>query len=394
MSPLQKTNFVPEKPVLNVGILGQGFMGKMHAHAYSVAAHIFEDLPVKPRLFAVAGREDSRLHAFAERFGFEHYSTSWQQVVDDPAVDLIDICLPEHLHEEVCLAALAAGKHILCEKPLSLTYQSCQIILQASVSLDKKFMVNFNYRFLPAVQLASQLIQSGMLGELRFARVSYLQETGSDPDRPAEQVRYAYGKKQLGSIRGLGSHLIDLARFLLGDVVSLTALMRTFTPVRTTSWGEEQQIDADELTTVLVEFANGAVGSFSAGAVATGRKNKLSFEINGARGSLAYDLEKLNMLEVYLSEGAHPSLQGFTSVDVTDKRWHPLMESWWPPAHNLGWEHSHINSIRHFLTCIGQDSPIGPLGATFYDGCQAALIAEQSFLSHTQKQWRKTLPEP
>jgi predicted dehydrogenase len=391
MGSLVKTSLITGKPALNIGMLGQGFMGKMHSHAYSVASYIFDGLPVRPNLYAVSGRDENRLQDFAERFGYEHYTTDWRQIVDEPVIDIIDICLPEPLHEKVCLAALKAGKHILCEKPLALSVQSCQNILHAATGVEKKLMVNFNYRFLPAIQLASKLLQEGLLGDLRFARVNYLQESGSDPLRPAEQVRYAYGEKQLGSVRGLGSHLIDLARFLLGEIISVTALMRTFTPIRQTSWGEEHRVVADELTTMMVEFSNETVGLFSTGAIATGRKNQLSFEINGSKGSLGFDVERLNILEVYLVEGAHPSLQGFTTVNVTDKSRHPLMADWWPPAHNLGWEHSHIHSIHHFLTCIGKDSPVGPLGAAFEDGCRAALIAEQAFLSHREKQRRKTI---
>lgn len=389
MNELSQTNLSNEKAVLNVGVLGQGFMGKMHSHAYSVAACIFEDLPVRPRLYAVGGRDEDRLQAFAARFGFAHYSTNWRSIINVPEIDLIDICLPEHLHEEACIAALQAGKQILCEKPLALDVQSCQNILQATAGVEQKHMVNFNYRFLPAVQLARKLIQDGLLGELRFSRMNYLQESGADPHRPAEQVRYAYGEKQLGSIRGLGSHLIDLARFLVDEVISTSALMKTFTPNRVTSWGELHRVNADELTTMIVEFAGGSIGLFSTGAVSSGRKNQLAFEINGSKGSLAYDVEKLNTLQVYLTEGAHPSLQGFTSVNVTDKKRHPLMAGWWPPAHNLGWEHSHINSIRHFLTCIAENQPISPLGATFEDGCRSTLIAEQAYLSHREKQWRE-----
>jgi predicted dehydrogenase len=299
------------KDTINIGMLGHGFMGKVHSHAYTVIPHIYEDMPVVPRLHTVAGLEQSEADAFAERFGYAHATTNWEAIVNTPEIDVIDVCLPEFLHEEVCLAALQVGKHILCEKPLTLSYESARRVVEAAAHTKLKVMTGFNTRFFPAIQLAHQLIREGTLGTLYSIRANYMQESGHDPERPAGQVRYAFGKKQLGTVRGLGSHLIDTARFLMGDVLTVSGMLRTFNSLRLTSDGKPHQVMADELATLQLEFSSGAVGILTASAVATGRKNQLTFEVNGTKGSIVFDLENLNVLQVYLDEHPNPSVRGF-----------------------------------------------------------------------------------
>lgn len=376
-SHVQENDFLP---TLNIGMLGYGFMGKMHSHAYTVAQNIFTDIKVKPILYLVAGRTEDKLAEFAKRFGYLNYTTSWEEVIADPTIDAINVCLPEYLHKDVCISGLKAGKHILCEKPLALSVKECREILGTKASGDPIQMTGFVYRFLPAMQLAQHLIQTGVLGKIYYARLNYSQELGHDPNRPAEQVRYAWGPKQLGSIRGLGSHLIDAARFLLGDINWVSSTMRTFTQERKKANSELHQVLADELTIVNLEFTNGALGQFVVSAVATGRKNQFSFEINGSLGSITFDLEQLNYLNVYQEQVNLPELRGFTRINVTEPG-HPLMKGWWPPAHNLGWEHGHINQIHHFLRCISGEDTVEPYGATFEDGLWAALIAQKVFQS-------------
>jgi predicted dehydrogenase len=256
---------------INIGLLGYGFMGRVHSHAYAVISHLFPELTGVPRLYAVAGLGENELKQFAKQFGYVRYSSCWEQVVNDPEVDAIDICLPEHLHEEVCIAALEAGKHVLCEKPLALSLAEAQRIIEKAATVNVKTMCGFNYRFLPAVRLARDLIQQGKLGRVYMVRGHYCQESGHDPNRPAEQVRYAWGARQLGSIRGLGSHLIDTVRFLVGDAVSVNALLHTFVPERKTSNHESYAVKADEFATLQVEFSNDVVGVLTTTGMATGR---------------------------------------------------------------------------------------------------------------------------
>ena len=369
-----------ETRTIHIGMLGCGFMGKAHSHAYSTASHIFEALPLKPVLYAVSGSREDRLKAFAHRFGYRTWSVDWMAVIDDPKVEAVNVCLPEYLHKEACVRAIEAGKHVLCEKPLALSVEDCWDILLAAKQSDKKQMCGFNYRFLPAVRFARDIISKGLLKRIYHVSARYFQESGRDPNRPAEQVRYAYGKKQLGTVRGLGSHLIDTVRFLAGDISRVSGMLRTFHPERTTSWGEQHTVTADELAAMNVEFASGAVGALTASAVSTGRKNQMAFEVYGAGGSIGFDLEHPNYLDIYLDDSAPAELRGFSKVNVTDKS-HPLMEGWWPPAHNLGWEHGHINQMRYFLECIAEDKPIGPVGATFEDGLKAAEVAELALQS-------------
>lgn len=373
------------KDTINIGMLGYGFMGKVHSHAYTVIPYIFEDLPVVPRLHTVVGLEETQVEAFAHRFGYEHATTEWQAVINSKEIDAVNVCLPEFMHEEVCLAAIEAGKHILCEKPLTLSWESARRVVDAAAQTQLKVMTGFNYRFLPAIRLARELIQRGTLGTLYSIRANYLQESGHDPQRPADQVRYAFGKKQLGTVRGLGSHLIDATRYLMGDVVTVSGLLHTFNHTRLTTDGQTHHVKADELATLQLEFASGAVGILTASAVSTGRKNQFTFEISGTKGSIAFDLEHLNLLQVYLDDHPNPEVRGFSVVNVTEKQ-HPFMQHWWPPAHILGWEHGHINEMKHFVECIHADQPVGPFGATFEDGMRAAQIGELAWHSSQQGQ--------
>jgi len=372
-----------KKKILNIGMLGCGFMGKVHSHAYSVIPYIFDDISIKPILYAVSGRRESTLKSFARKFEYQKYSTNWKDIVDEAHVDIIDICLPEYLHEEACIYALQAGKHIICEKPLALSIASCRNIVEKASISHFKTMSGFNYRFLPAIRLAKEILQKGLLKQIYYITASYFQESGHDPLRPADQIRYVFGQKQLGSVRGIGSHVIDIVRFLVGEIISVNALFRTFNKLRRTSEGVEYPVDADEVSTMLVEFASGAVGTLTASAVSTGRKNRMTFEIYGSSGSIAFNLDNPNYLYVYMDEIPHSELRGFTAVNVTEKI-HPLTSGWWPAGHNLGWEHAHINQLKYFLECVSENKEVAPYGATFQDGLRAAEIAELAYYSNKE----------
>lgn len=377
------------RPILNIGMLGSGFMGKMRSHAFSVVPTIYEDIHVKPILYALASLDDE-VEAFASRFGYSYYTTDWREVVEDPEVDIVMVCTPEHLHEEMSVAALVAGKHVFCEKALSLTVASCLNMVAVAKNATGKNMCGFNYRFLPAIQLARQLILKDIIGDIYYVDCRYFQEAGHDPTRPAEEVTYAYGNNPLGSAKGLGSHAIDTVRFLAGDMLSVNGLYKTFVPRRKTLAGEAYEVKTDDFANMTVEFASGAIGYIATSKISTGRKNQMKFEINGSKGSLQFDVETPNILEVYLDDTTIPELKGFTRVNVTEKS-HPLMEYWWPPAHNLGWEHSHINELKHLVECITENKSIGPIGGTFEDGLNAVRITEIALQSSLEG-CRRMLP--
>lgn len=366
-----------KKKILKIGILGNGFIGKLRAHAYITVANLFPNLPVRPKLYAVSGVDEKSLKEFASCFNIPYYTKNWSDIVEDDAVDIISICLPEHLHAEPAIQAFQAGKHVFCEKALALTTSDAFAMVQAAKISDKVNMCGLNYRFFPAIQLARNLILDEKIGQIYTVRVSYYQESGHDPARPAEEVLYAYGDHPLGSSRGLGSHVIDICRFLVGEMTIRHALFKTFIPERRTRTGKAYPVETDDFSTMTVEFEKGAIGVLSTSKVATGRKNWFSLEINGSKGSLEFDVENLNYLRLYLDEGRSQDLRGFTDINVTEK-YHPLMANWWPPAHNLGWEHSHKNEIYHFLKCVAKNQAVGPLGATFEDGYRAIALIEQA----------------
>lgn len=371
------------KRVLKIGLLGSGFMGRMRAHAYTTVAHMFPNLPIRPQLFAVASLDEQNLPGFAARFDFRYYTNNWKEVVDDERIDILTICLPEHLHAEPAIRGLKSGKHVFCEKALAYKASSAFEMVEVAHQSGRVHMCGLNYRFLPAVQLARKLIHDGQLGQIYTLRASYFQESGHDPNRPIEEVTYAYGEYPLGSARGLGSHVIDTCRFLLGEMSVRQAVFRTFVAQRHTRSGGTYPVRTDDFALITVDFNSGCVGSLCTSKVATGRKNWFSFEVNGSKGSLIFDVEHLNYLRVYLEDGSSSPTRGFIELSVTEKG-HPLMGNWWPPGHNLGWEHSHINEIYHFLNCVADSRGVDPLGATFDDGYQAVALVEQAeSLSHS-----------
>ena len=368
---------IKKKKSLKIGILGNGFMGRMRGHAYLTVAHMMPSLPVTLELYAVSGVDDESLENFSQDFNIGFHTKNWRDIVDDESIDIITICLPEFLHAEPAIIALQNGKHVFCEKALALDTESALAMTRVAQESGKVNMCGLNYRFLPAIQLARNLILDGVLGQIYTVHASYHQESGHDPNRPAEEVLFSYGEHPLGSVRGLGSHVIDTCRFLIGEMNVVSSSFKTFIPERRTKTGEIHQIEVDDFATITVEFYSGALGILSTSKVATGRKNWFHLEINGSNGSIEFNIQNLNNLKLFLADGLSSDLHGFTDINVTEKT-HPLMAPWWPPAHNLGWEHSHINEIHHFLECISNNRLVGPLGATFEDGYRAIELIEQA----------------
>jgi predicted dehydrogenase len=348
---------------IGVGMLGYAFMGKAHSNAYKTLAYMTWPPPLMPQLVSIAGRNEEAVGEAAARYGFEGYVTDWRELVADDRIGLFDNSGPNNLHAEPSIAAAEAGKHVICEKPLgrdaSESYDAWQRVDAAGV----KHMCAFNYRFVPAVRLARQIIESGDLGEITHFRGAYLQEWGSVDD---EVWRFDKALAGSGALGDLGAHVIDLARYLVGEIVSVAATTATFKPGR----------EVDDAFESVVAFENGAVGTIEATRFATGRKNAFRWEINGSNGSIAFDLERLNELQVHIA-GSTPAdpAQGFRSVLVSEAD-HPFWQHWWPHGHIIGWEHTFVHELHHLLTAIRDDSDVAPHGATFEDGYRCAEVCD------------------
>jgi predicted dehydrogenase len=370
-TPAQGVESIPE---IGVGVLGYRNMGRAHTNAYRQIPSTFWPPAARPRLIALCGRNAELVAAAARRYGYEGYYVDWRAMIGDERIQIFDNCGPYSLHVEPSIAALEAGKHVVCEKPMALGAAGAARMLAAARKSGRKHMCGFNYRFVPAVRLAREILERGLLGKLYHFRAHYLQESAHDPDRPAGRAPDP-GAPWVGSLLNLGTHLIDMARFLVGEPISATALMTTFEPTRPLPSGERIAIQSDDAFLALLEFAGGATAVLEASRVATGRKNRQSWEVNGSRGSLCFDLERLNELQVYLDGGAVEGLVGFQDVLVTEAE-HPYMKFWWPRGHILGWEHAHVNELYHFVEAVAQQKEVGPYGATFEDGYRTAVIAD------------------
>jgi predicted dehydrogenase len=356
---------------IGVGMLGYAFMGKAHSHAYKTLAYMTWPPPLMPRLIAIAGRNEEGVAGAARRYGFEGYVTDWKQLVADDRVQLFDNSGPNNLHSEPTIAAAEAGKHVICEKPLGRdadeSYETWQRVQAAGV----KHMCAFNYRFVPAVRLAREIIEAGELGELTHFRGAYLQEWGAGE---SDAWRFDKGAAGSGALGDLGAHVIDLSRYLVGEIEAVTAMTATFQPGR----------QVDDAVEAAVAFENGAVGTIEASRFATGRKNGFRWEINGTKGSIAFDLERLNELQVHFAGSSPgPSAQGFRTVLVSEAD-HPFWEHWWPHGHIIGWEHSFVHELHHLLTAIRDDSDVAPHGATLEDGYRAAEVCDAMLRSAEQ----------
>jgi predicted dehydrogenase len=368
---------VGEVASIGVGMLGYAFMGKAHANAYRTLAYMTWPPPLVPDLVAIAGRNEDAVAEAARRYGFADHVTDWHALVTDERIGLFDNAGPNNLHAGPTIAAAEAGKHVICEKPLGRdaaeSYETWQRVRGTGV----KHMCAFNYRFVPAVRLAREIIQSGEIGEPHHFRGSYLQDWGTTTEQVWRFDKAAAGSGALGD---LGAHVIDLARYLVGEVVAVSALTATFLPGR----------DVDDAIEAAVAFEGGAVGTIEATRFATGRKNAFRWEINGSKGSIAFDLERLNELQVHI-EGSTPGAreQGFRTVLVTEAD-HPFWEHWWPPGHIIGWEHTFVHELHHLLSAIRDDSDVAPHGATLEDGYRAAEVCD-AILRSSQTGSRETV---
>jgi predicted dehydrogenase len=346
---------------IGVGMLGYAFMGKAHSNAFRKLEYLAWPPPLVPRLVAIAGRNEDAVAEAAQRYGYQRWTTDWHDIVEDDAIGLFDNGGPNLLHAEPTVAAAEAGKHVLCEKPLGRTAEESFDVWQRVAATGVKHLCGFNYRFVPAVRLARELIDEGVLGEIRHFRGRYLQDWGDDPT--LDTWRFDPGAAGSGALGDLGTHVIDLARYLVGEFKTVSGFVKTFLPGRR----------VDDALEAAVEFESGAAGTIEATRLALGRRNAFQWEINGSDGSLAFDMERMNELEVFL--GGEDRTRGFRRVLVTETN-HPFMDLWWPPGHIVGWGDTFVHEAVHLLRAIADDSDVAPHGATFEDGYRASEIAE------------------
>ncbi len=369
------TGSIDDVPEVGVGMLGYAFMGKSHSNAYRTIPYMIYPPPAVPIMAAVSGRNEEAVAAAAKRFGYQRYYTDWRDMLEDDAVQLLDNGGPNNVHADPCIMAAEAGKHILCEKPLSRTPEESKMMLDAVQKAGVKHMVAFNYRFVPAIRQIRNLIDSGALGQIYHWRAVYLQEWIMPHYDMPKIWRLDKSVAGSGAMGDLGTHIIDLAHYLVGDIKSVAGMTKTFIKERDID-GEEGSwdVDVDDAFVSAVEFANGAVGTLEATRFAGGRKNYNCFEINAEKGSIRFNLERMNEMEVFWVGSEPRETQGFTNVMVSEG-YHPWWENWWPQGHIIGWEHTFIHEITHLLDCIVNDKEVGPHGATFVDGYKADVVA-------------------
>ena len=376
-------------------MVGYAFMGAAHSQAWRTAGRFF-DLPLQPDLAVLCGRDKEKATAAAEKLGWRSVETDWRALLTRDDVGLIDVCSPGDTHAEIAIAALDAGKHVLCEKPLANTVDEARAMVEAAsrAAAHGVFsMVGYSYRRVPAVALARRLVEQGRIGEIRHVRAQYLQDWIVDPEFPLVW-RLQKSMAGSGALGDIGAHIVDMAQYLTGDrLTGVSALTETFVkerPLPSASSGlaasggaERGTVDVDDAALFLGRFAGGAVASFEATRFATGRKNALRIELNGSRGSLAFDQERMNELELYSDDNLDEA--GFRRIQVTEPT-HPYVGSWWPPGHGLGYEHSFSHQVVDLVRDIGEGREPVP---SFADGLRVQLVLDAVERSASSGTWQE-----
>jgi predicted dehydrogenase len=375
------------KKTLNIGMIGYGFMGKAHSNAYTTVGHFF-DLQHQPVLKAVCARNIEATQKFADNWGYESVEVDWRKLVERPDIDVVDICVPNNLHREIAIAAAQAGKMILCEKPLAMNVaegeEMCRAVQQAGVHN----MVWYNYRRVPAVTHAKNIVDSGRLGKIYHYRANFLQDWTISADLPqggAGLWRLDAAAAGSGVTGDLLAHCIDTAIWLNGGIADVSAMTETFVKERIhTATGKPQEVKIDDACAFLCHFQNGSLGLFESTRYARGHKALYTFEINGANGSLRWDLHDLHRLEYfeYSSEG---SLRGWRSIHISDGD-HPYMGNWWVPGLNIGYEHSFVHQVADFIHGIETGQPAGP---TFRDALETQKVCDAVLKSAANRSWER-----
>jgi predicted dehydrogenase len=371
---------------IGVGLVGYKFMGRAHSNGYRQVAHFF-DVDPAPKMVAICGRDEAGVKAAAGQLGWDGYETDYRKLIARDDIGLVDVSTIGNTHHDIVMEALAAGKHVLCEKPLANTLGEAKEMLDAATAAEAKgivSMINFNYRRVPAVEFARKLVADGKIGEVRHWRAVYLQDWINDPNFPLVW-RLQKELAGTGALGDIAAHIVDLAHYIVGPITSVVGALDTFIkerPLETASSGgagltakaanETGKVTVDDSASFLAKFANGASGTFAVTRLAPGRRNYNSFEINGSEGSISFNLERMNELEVFLTNDPD-GLQGFRTINVTEGG-HPYTAHWWPAGHIIGYEHSFVHQIKELLDGIKAGKSPAP---TFKDGynCQAVLDA-------------------
>ncbi|GAA3961528.1 Gfo/Idh/MocA family protein [Actinoplanes auranticolor] len=381
---------------LRVGMVGYAFMGAAHSQAWRTVNHAF-DLPLSARMSVVCGRDEDKVAAAAATLGWEGHATDWRAVVERDDIDLVDICTPGDTHREIALAALAAGKHVLCEKPLANSVAEAREMAEAAAQAQTRgvrAMCAFNYRRVPAVALMRQLVADGRIGTIRHVRAVYLQDWIVDPEFPLVW-RLRKDVAGSGALGDIGAHIVDLTQYVTGQsITGVSALTETFVkerPLPTAAAGLSAegngssgrgQVTVDDAALFLARLDGGAVATYEATRFATGRKNGLRVELNGSRGSLVFDFERMNELQFY--DAALPSAeQGFSRILVTEPD-HPYMAAWWPAGHPIGYEHTFTHEMRDLIAAIAAGQDPTP---SFADALQVQLVLDAVERSAAASAW-------
>jgi len=367
---------------LNIALIGYRFMGKAHSNAWRQVGRFF-DTPFKPVMKVICGRNEEDVKRAAHDYGWEQYSTSWEEVVRRNDIDVIDICTPGDSHMPVAVAAAEAKKVVFCEKPLANTLTEAAAMLAAVQTNGVIHMLCHNYRRAPAVALARQIIDEGQIGEIYHYRGTYLQDWLVSPDFP-RVWRLEKAKAGSGALGDLVSHSVDHARYLVGEITEVAGLLKTFIAERPVEKGSRilAPVDVDDAALSLVKFENGAVGTIEGTRFATGRKNHNRFEINGSKGSLVFDLERMNELELYVEEGPN---SGFRKILVTDAA-HPYVSGWWPPGHIIGYEHTFTHTVLDLLKAIDEQKIPSP---NFEDGVRNQRVLDGLERASVSQRWER-----
>jgi len=372
---------------LNVGLVGYGFMGRAHSNAFRKVNNFF-DLEYRPVLKAACARSEEKVRAFADKWGYESVETDWRKLIARDDIDLIDICTPNNTHAEIAAAAAKAGKMILCEKPLSMDGKQGEQMVKAIEKAGVPNMVWYNYRRVPAVTLAKQLIDQGRLGRIFHYRAKFLQDWTINPDLPqggAGLWRLDVNAAGSGVTGDLLAHCIDTAIWLNGPFEKVSAMTETFVKERKhTLTGKVEKVGIDDACAFLARFGNGSLATFESTRYARGHKALYTFEINGEHASIAWDLHDLHRLQ-YFDHKDEGRVRGWRSIHVSDGD-HPYMANWWVPGLQIGYEHSFVHQVADFLQGLASKKPASP---TFRDALETQYVCDAVLKSAKTGRWEK-----
>ena len=375
------------KKTLNIGLIGGGFMGRTHSNGYNRIRNFFPDLEYTPVLKAVCFRNETKLKAFAEQWGYESTETDWRKLIERDDIDAVDICTPNDTHAEIAIAAAKAGKMILCEKPLARNLEESQVMVDAIEAAGVKNTVWYNYRRIPAVTLAKNIIESGKLGRIYHYRANFLQDWTINENLPqGGEALWRMDAAVAGSgvVGDLLSHCVDTAIWLNGGIKEVSGMTETFVKERMHQLtGKVEQVHIDDACSFFCRFNNGSLGLFESTRYARGHKALYTFEINGANASIRWDLHDLNRLE-FFDNGDESNLRGWRSIHVTDGE-QPYMNKWWVPGLGIGYEHSFVHQVADFLKSLETGEPCSP---TFKEALETQKVCQAVLDSAATRSWK------